>query len=259
MNDTKKVFELENTEYYWYGTKGSWAIIEEQQDNNEVIVHFTSWMTIIDELRFNNRDEAINGLIRNGFRKYDDRDEYDIKFARPSGLFHRTHNDSETVYSSGEKWHGTPLSLINKHNLRYAPNNYERQMLEEEVEGDHTAKSYLDHETKQTKFCKKKMRVEIIGVASLFAWGLMSELILHSVPDASLHMIIWVTATITGFVVTYHNGISNEQTKDKVSYMIAETSRSYRQNGHEDMLNRGYFPFDHRYIDSTTCGESKYE
>ena len=79
----------------------NWAVVVPEHGRAE-IVFFNDDSRVFDEMSFQSKEDAENGLRRNGFRKYS---EEAVDFIpRPDGAVVRTIPLSQGVYSSGEYW-----------------------------------------------------------------------------------------------------------------------------------------------------------
>ena len=82
----------------------NWALIEENSDQSATVYFITDASTVFDQMNFASKKEAIMGLRRNGFERYEDYPSYKT-FVIPPKMPYTTHWDkSRKIYSSGKYW-----------------------------------------------------------------------------------------------------------------------------------------------------------
>lgn len=81
----------------------NWALIEEVEGGEATVYFLAETSEIFDELPFPSTTAASEGLLRNGFRRFQTFDEARKLFAAPSPPFHRLRFQFP-VYSSGDHW-----------------------------------------------------------------------------------------------------------------------------------------------------------
>ena len=103
-----------NNEDYLYKIVGflqvNWAFIQpENSDTSECVVKFVNNASVLmDELKFDSKDEAYSALKRNGFMndsEYLSQYQSDKPMQKPlPPYFDRTNYESNQIYSSGKYW-----------------------------------------------------------------------------------------------------------------------------------------------------------
>ncbi|MCF8260333.1 MAG: hypothetical protein K9J12_06135 [Melioribacteraceae bacterium] len=93
---------------FWFKVTGmlqqNWALIE-STPNQSVIVYFIHDASgLFDQMIFPTINEAIEGLKRNGFRRYVEDREFQEITLPPSKPYHIAKHPSGKIYSSGKYW-----------------------------------------------------------------------------------------------------------------------------------------------------------
>lgn len=100
----KKEIEIKSDEF-WVKIvdflQQNWALIE-QKEGKFSVSFVNDGSGVFDKLEFDNEQEAINGLVRNGFKKYSDPIEDFTQFIKPPA---RPFFESpKIIYSNGLYW-----------------------------------------------------------------------------------------------------------------------------------------------------------
>jgi len=82
----------------------NWALID-QQENGKVRVFFVHDASgVFDTMVFESEDDAEQGLLRNGFKRFADDQKTQKFICSPKGPFVKAQHPNGPIYSSGRFW-----------------------------------------------------------------------------------------------------------------------------------------------------------
>lgn len=107
MDNTQNEIIIKSRDY-WFKVveflQQNWALIDKTKNGNFIVYFFGDTSGVFDQLNFNSIAEAERGLIRNGFRLYDEDLESQKFIACPKPPFYWREHPNGSIYSSGRFW-----------------------------------------------------------------------------------------------------------------------------------------------------------
>lgn len=82
----------------------NWAVVRVTRSGTPELIFFDDASRVFDSMAFDNIDEAVAGLRRNGFKPYVEMGEFKKVLPKPRPPFSMERMNHRPVYSSGEYW-----------------------------------------------------------------------------------------------------------------------------------------------------------